>query len=87
MLYPSLPLTREVACQRQVGGREVKFGVSFVSPSVSLIARQPLTAAVPFVAVRHFPAVRGITPDKGRLLVSAVFKAPSDEGAVNRKAD
>ena len=36
-------------------------------PSVSPMASHPLTAAVPFVATRHFPAPRGITPDKGSL--------------------
>ena len=50
------------------------------TPSSKLALCHPLTAAVPFVALRHFPAPRGITPDKWRLLVSAVFKAPSDEG-------
>ena len=60
-----LPLTREVSRQLvDVTEGEKKEKYEFVSPPVCC-RRQPLTAAVPFVASRHFPALRGITLLRG----------------------
>lgn len=49
----------------RAGGRENFDKSSFLTTPPSRYARQPLTAAVPSVALRHLPTPWGVTPDKG----------------------
>ena len=90
---------RDVTRRRQKdGGRDRTELQNIIFPPTTppskLTLCHPLTATVPFVATRHFPAPRGITPDKGRLLEFLLYlcrhharrdtkrraKPPSDEG-------